>query len=118
MIKNLTKNKIISNNVKYCNNILSRGIGLMFSKKSNKSLIFNFKNEKIIPLHMLFVFYPIDVLYLNANKKIVEIKENLKPFLFYTPRNKATYVIELPQNAVKNYKISLNDKLEFPNNNL
>ena len=93
MIKNITKNTIISKNTVFCNNIISKAIGLMFSKKSDKSLIFVFKKEKIVPLHMLFVFYPIDVLFLNKEKKIVEMKENFRPFSFYSPENKTKYII-------------------------
>lgn len=113
MIKNLTKNIIISRNIRFCNNVVSKAIGLMFSKKSDKSLIFTFKKEKIMPLHMLFVFYPIDVLFLDKEKKVVEMKENFRPFSYYTPKNKAKYVIELPEGSVKKCKISLLDRLEF-----
>ena len=84
----------------------------MFSRKS-KTLIFVFKKEKIAPLHMFFVFYPIDVLFLNKNNIVVEIKENFKPFSFYNPKNKAKYIIEIPKNIVKETKTELGDKIEF-----
>ena len=38
---------------------------------------------------MFFVFFPIDVLFLDKNKKVVELKENFKPFSIYFPKNKA-----------------------------
>ena len=113
MLKNLTKNILISKNVRFCNSILSKAIGLMFSKKSDKSLIFTFKKEKIVPLHMLFVFYPIDVLFLDKGKKIVEMKENFRPFAFYTPRCKARYIIEMPQGSIRRFNAEINDKLSF-----
>jgi uncharacterized membrane protein (UPF0127 family) len=84
----------------------------MFSAKS-KNLVFVFKKEKINPLHMLFVFYPIDVLFLDKNKKIVEIKENFRPFEFYTPKKKSKYVIELAKGAVKRSKTKVGDKIRF-----
>lgn len=62
---------------------------------------------------MFFVFFPIDVLFANKEKKIVEIKENFKPFTFYNPKKKAKYVIELPQNTIKNTKTKIDDTLEF-----
>ncbi len=79
----------------------SKARGLMFSRKKN--LVFVFNKEKIIALHMLFVFFPIDVLFLDKEKKIVEIKENFRPFSFYSSENKAKYVVELTENH--NYKI-------------
>ena len=113
MIKNLTKNTVISKNIKFCNKPLAKAIGLMFSKKSDKSLIFVFKKEKIVPLHMLFVFYPIDVLFLNKEKKIVEIKEHFRPFSFYSPKNKARYIIEMPEGSIGKFNLEISDKLSF-----
>ena len=84
-----------------CTSTWSKARGLMFSRK--KDLMFVFKKEKIIPLHMFFVFFPIHVLFLNKNKKIVEIKNNFKPFTFYTPKNKAMYIVELTEKH--NYKL-------------
>ncbi|MBU90447.1 hypothetical protein CMO94_02800 [Candidatus Woesearchaeota archaeon] len=110
-IKNTTKKTLLAKNAKLCKNIFSKSIGLMFSRP--RSLIFIFKKEKIIPLHMLFVFYPIDVLFLNKNKIVVEIKENFKPFVFYTPKNKAMYVIELLKGAIKSSKTKIGDKIDF-----
>ncbi len=113
MIKNLTKNNIISKNVRFCNNPFTKAIGLMFSKKSGKSMIFIFKKEKIVPLHMLFVFYPIDVLFLNKERKIVEMKENFRPFSFYSPKNKAQCVIEMPEGSIRKFNLEISDRLSF-----
>ncbi len=113
MLKNITKKTIITKKVKYCNNIFSKGIGLMFSKRVDKALIFDFFKEKIISLHMLFVFYPIDVLFLDDKNKVVEIKENFKPFTFYTPKKKARYVIEMLNGVVKSSKTAVGDTIQF-----
>ena len=110
-IKNTTKKSIIAKNAILCKNTLSKTIGLMFSKP--RALIFIFKKEKIIPLHMLFVFYPIDILFLNKNKVVAEIKESLMPFSFYTPKNKAQYILELPQGTIRKTKTEIKDKIEF-----
>lgn len=111
-IKNTTRKEIIAKNAKLCGNIFSKSLGLMLSIKP-KPLIFIFKKEKIIPLHMLFVFYPIDVMFLDKNKIVVETKENFRPFTFYTPKNKAQYIIELPQGTIKKTKTALGDKIQF-----
>ena len=111
-IKNTTKKEIIAKNAKLCRNIFSHALGLMFAIKP-KALVFIFKKEKIIPLHMIFVFYPIDVLFLNKNKIVVEMKENFKPFSFYNPKNKAKYIIELPERAIKKSNTKIKDKIEF-----
>jgi hypothetical protein len=83
--------------------------GLMFSRKNN--LIFVLDKERIIGLHMVFVFFPIDVLFLDKDKKIIEIKKNLKPFSFYISKKKAKYVVEIAKNRKKDYKIG--EKINF-----
>ena len=113
LVSNLIKKRVVHDNAKLCNGIFSKFTGLMFSKKRNKALIFKFNKEKNISLHMLFVFYPIDVLFLDKNKIIVDIKENFKPFTFYKSRKKAMYAIELPNGIIKKTKTETGDKIKF-----
>jgi uncharacterized protein len=94
----------------FLKSIFSKGIGLMFKTKINKPYIFIFDKEKIIQLHMWFVFMTIDVIFLDRNKKIVEMS-TLKPFTLYTPKKKAMYIIEMPIGS-KN-KLKLKQKLLF-----
>ncbi|MEA2037925.1 MAG: DUF192 domain-containing protein [Nanoarchaeota archaeon] len=112
MLKNESNNKNLSREVDICRSILSKSLGLMFSK-IGKSLVFIFDKEKIISLHMFFVFYPIDVLFLDRNKKIVEIKENFKPFKFYLPKKRAKFVVELPYGIVKKTRTQIGDIISF-----
>ena len=76
MIINKTKNTIISKDYKTCKTTLSKTIGLMFSFKP-KTLLFSWKQEKKRGIHMFFVFFPIDLIWLNRNKKVVQMKQNL-----------------------------------------
>ena len=112
-IKNITKNKFVINNAIICESILSKSIGLMFSKNKGKCLIFKFNSEKIVALHMFFVFYPIDVLFLNKNKIVVDKKENFKPFAFYSSKKKTAYAIEMPNGIIKGSKTGIGDKIKF-----
>ncbi len=93
MITNVTTNSIISQQETYCKSILSQARGLMFRKKHN--LIMELKKPQKISLHNFFVFYPIDVILLDEHKQVIEIKQNFKPFTFYSSDKRAKYVIEL-----------------------
>ncbi|MEK6940006.1 MAG: DUF192 domain-containing protein [Nanoarchaeota archaeon] len=93
MITHKTTQQTISNEELFCNSFLSQASGLMFRPKQN--LIMKFDQEKKVSLHMFFVFYPIDVLVLNQQQEIVEIKKNFKPFTFWNSKEKGKYVIEL-----------------------
>ena len=110
-IKNSRRKKAIAENAAVCKSVISKAVGLMFSRK--KPLIFIFDKEKIVPLHMLFVFYPIDVLFLDKNKNVVEIKESLMPFTFYKPKKRAKYIIEIPVRTVKKTETMIGDKIDF-----
>ena len=86
---------------KLCRSFLSKALGLMFSRKRN--LLFVFDKEQRIMLHNFFVFYPINLVLMDRNKKIIEIKKNFKPFTFYKSRTKAEYLLETPFEI--NYKL-------------
>lgn len=114
MIKNKSKNSRLAKNKRILTTIFAKAKGLMFSRKINDTgYIFVFSKPRKIDLHMFFVFFPIDVLFLDENKKVIEIKEHFKPFTFYISKNKAKYIIELPHKAIKNSKTKLKDFIEF-----
>jgi len=83
----------------------------MFSRQKN--LVFVLNEEKKESLHMWFVFFPIDVVFLSKDKKVIEIKENFMPFSLYFPKNKAKFILELVWGSVKEGKIKVGDKIKF-----
>lgn len=113
MITNITKGKLISAEHRLCEGIFSKARGLMFTRRIRVPLVFNFRREAIIPIHMLFVFYPIDVLWLDRAKRVVELKRSLKPFTVMAPGAKASYVLELEQGAISSSGTEIGDVLDF-----
>jgi uncharacterized membrane protein (UPF0127 family) len=109
MIKNKTRKQSLSREEKICKSLFSKFKGLMFTKKIKKPLIFVNEKEISTAIHMFFVFYEIDVAWLNEKKQVVH-KQRLRPFSFSKPI-KAKYIIEMPSGALDNTKIR--DKLEF-----
>ncbi len=84
----------------------------MFTLKP-KCLVFVLRKEQKISLHMWFVFYPIDVIFLDNNKEVIETIEKFMPFSFYSSKTKCRYIIELPQGSIKNSNTWIGDKVEF-----
>ncbi len=116
MIKILNKNVIIADKVKHYKNFFLKVKGLMFSKalKKNEAIIIEAKKEGVLEttVHMLFVFYSIDIVWLNSDKEVVDIKENVHPFtLRLAPKKAAKYIIELKKGAAK--QIKLGGRLDF-----
>ena len=95
--------------VKFASTQWQRTKGLMFEdvKRFDYALVFDFEKESKLmsSLHMIFVFFPIDVLFLDKSRKVVD-KVTLEPFTpNYTPKKAAKYVIEMPKGKAKNAKI-------------
>jgi uncharacterized protein len=108
------KKEIICNKVILRKTSLSQGIGLTFHKRiHDEAHVFIFRKPRKVALTMMFVFFPIDVLYLDKNMKIVEIKENFRPFAEYFPRNESAYVIELPVGTVRGKKLRIGEKMSI-----
>jgi len=85
---------LVSEGEMICRNIFSQGLGLMFRfKKQNLIMVFN--HERKISLHNFFVFFPLEVLVLDTNKKVVEMKKNFRPFTFWNSSKQGKYLIEL-----------------------
>ena len=112
MIINSTKNTVIAAEHRKCRNILAKTFGLML-KSQIVPLVFTFRNEKIIPIHTLLVRKPIDLIYLNRQMRVVDLKENLAPYRFYTPKARAMFVIELPAGSIKESGTELANSVNF-----
>tara|TARA_Y100000310_G_C20477688_1_gene713192 strand:+ start:553 stop:873 length:321 start_codon:yes stop_codon:yes gene_type:complete len=93
-------NKLICN-ARFCDGF-SKVKGLMFSRKlKDEGLILNNASS----IHMFFVFFSIDVVWLY-NNKVVDTRENVKPFTsLVKPKTKANKVLELPLGKAKLFKL-------------
>ena len=109
-------NKTIASKIVYCDSFLRQGTGLIFRKKTSvedTAWIFRFKRPRTVGVTMFFVFFPIDVIFLDKHCKVVELKENLKPFRNYICKTKIYYFIELKQGSIKKYSLKKNSLMKF-----
>jgi hypothetical protein len=94
----------------------AQGMGLRFKKKNqciDKAFVFQLHKKSKPAIDMLFVSFALDLIFLDENKRIIELKENLKPFQTYKPSKNSMYFIELLSGEIKKNNIKLNDVLEF-----
>ena len=109
IVRKSDKKNITSNSFDIADNLLSQIIGLMFNRNKNKSILFIFNEEKKHPIHSLFVFDSFFAIYLDKNKRIVEIF-NVNPFEFYISNSKpAKYLIET---YTLNVKLKVGEELK------
>lgn len=67
--------------------------GKMFSL-NKQPIVFEFKKEQKVKIHMFFVFMPLLVVWFDAKKKVIKIKI-MKPFISFEEA-RAKYVLEIP----------------------
>jgi len=110
MIKDLTQKTVIAYTYDRCDSFISRMFGLMFSWKP-RALLMVFPTMQRIGIHMVFVFFPIDVAWLDDTRRIVALKKNLRPFSAITPKERAQFVIELPTGMIEASKMKAGDRI-------
>ena len=98
MLRNLSSGTALATHVELCDTFLKRGRGLMFRRSlpRDRALLFVHRKESVseTTIHMLFVFFPIGVIWLDTNKRVVD-KKLAKPFRpYYAPSGPAQYFVE------------------------
>jgi uncharacterized protein len=64
-------------------------------------------------IHTFGLKFPIDVLILDKDNRVVKIAENLKPYKFFLWPVQFDRVIELPEGKTKKMKIKIGQKIEL-----
>ena len=86
-------------NVEIAADYASRARGLMFRENlsENSGMLFIFEQEGIYPFWMKNTLIPLDMIWINADKEVVYIKENAVPLSLdnINPDRNALYVLEI-----------------------
>ena len=85
-----------------------RAKGLMFRKHFNGIMILALPRKTRVnaSIHTFFMNFPIDVLFLDEEKRVVDKALNIKPWTInVTPKKSAKYVVELPAGRAEKVKI-------------
>lgn len=97
-----------------------RQIGLMFRDKLNpdQGMLFVFKDESFQSFWMKNMKFPLDILWLDREKRIVHIESHVppcknQPCVSYSSRIPAIYVLEIKAGSVDKNQLKLYDRLEF-----
>ena len=104
----------IANNIEICRTMTSQALGLMFRSliPANYAMIFVMKKPASVGIHMLFMRFPIDVIFLNEEKIIVAMA-SLKPWIGHKATKNIKYIIETNSGMIERYGLSIGGKMEF-----
>jgi len=89
---------VLATTVDLADSLVSQTRGLMFRRSvpADYALVFRFDSAKVRDLHMLFVFFPIDAVWVVDG--VVRRVERLRPWLGFA-RDRADLIVELPAGA-------------------
>ncbi len=117
MITNVTTGETIARNVVRCDTFWKRGRGLMFRSRraiaDGQVFLFVERREGIAQttIHMFFVFFPIAVVWLDRDRRVVD-KVLARPFRpYYAPCRSAQYYIEGHPSLLD--RVNVGDQLKF-----
>jgi uncharacterized protein len=94
--------------------------GLMYREKmeENQAMLFVFEGEDIHAFWMKNMRFAIDILWLDAQKRVVHLEAGVPPCAAdpcpsYVPKAAATYVLELKSGAAERHALQLYKRVEF-----
>jgi len=104
----------IANEISYAKNIFSQMLGLMLHKSIpwDFALIFVLKRPCTVRIHMLFMLFTIDVIFLDENKKILGTAI-LKPWTGHKRMKGVKYIIEMTRGTVERFNLIPGEQLTF-----
>ena len=114
-IESHNNNQEIRFNVEIADTDLKRKIGLQCRTKMelNEGMLFIWESEDFRSFWMKNTSIPLDIIFLNEKKEIVDISFNAKPFSLKSilSKKKAKYVLELNKGVFDSFKLNLKDKI-------
>ena len=82
-----------------------RGLMFQLTPKDGAVLVAPSVGRAGASIHMLFVFFPLQIIWLDKDKKIVDFKR-ISPFsIHHSPKYPAKFVVELPVGIVHSLKV-------------
>ncbi len=115
MLINQSTGKTLATHITRCDTFWRKFKGLMFHRKLDidQAYVFVYDRESVAEttIHMFFVFFPIAVLWLDAQQRIVDtvIAKPFRPY--YAPRRGAQYFVECAPELLTN--VHIGDTLKF-----
>ncbi len=112
IVRNLTKGNVVAARARMADSFFSRFRGLMFTLplEEEEALILTPCNS----IHMFFMFYSIDALFIDEGGRVLRVRERLWPFVsLCLPVSDARTVIELRAGRASAVGVEAGDILEW-----
>ena len=97
----------------------TKGLSIKNTLNENEGMLFIFDAPKEHSFWMKDMKFPIDIIWISSDNKIVHIEKNLQPCTFflictsYSPHANSKYVLEVPSNYTTKNNIIVGDRVDF-----
>lgn len=108
---NATKDTVLGERVAVAETSLRRMIGLLgkSSLDAGTGLLINPSQA----VHTFGMRFPIDVVFVDKKHRVVSVQASLRPYRVSGLHWRARYVLELPQNAIRQTRTSKGDEISI-----
>lgn len=97
-----------------------KGLSGVTELGKNEGLLMVFDTDEKHGIWMKDMLIPIDILWLDSNKKVIYIVQDAQPELstseVFTPNKPARYVIELASGSAKQHSVRVGHEIQFDHN--
>lgn len=121
-LKSLNKSYVNIGNIQVkvylAKNDLERGRGLSYTKAllEDEGMLFVFDKSDIYQFWMKGMNYPLDIIWINDQKRIIHIEHSLSPETFpnlFSSESPALYVLEVNAGFCEKHQIKIGDIVSF-----
>jgi uncharacterized protein len=110
---------VLSAEIPTTTELMGKGLAVKNELKENESILFVFEEPSRHSFWMKDMKFPIDIIWIDSNGKVVHIKENLRPCPLilicptYAPSMDSQYVLETIAGFTQRHNISLETRIDF-----
>jgi len=95
-----------------------KGLSFRDNLEQNAGMLFVYEKEGLYSFWMKDMNFPLDIIWINKDKKVVYMKESTQPCTAdnctsLKPKEKAIYILEVNSGLINKYNIKIGDNLVF-----
>lgn len=100
----------------------AKGLSGTSGLRENQAMLFVYDTDNKWPIWMKEMNYPLDIIWLDKDKKVVYIVKNAPPESYpyesFVPKQEARYIVELPAGTVGKKSINVGSAASFDEHHL
>ena len=110
-IQNVSRNTVLADKATIADSFVTRMVGLLNRKNlsAGEALVIT----RCQSIHMLFMRFAIDAIFVDKDDRITGLVPGIKPFMFSQIFFKSRYVIELPTGIIVQSESRLGDQIKI-----